>query len=83
MTIGLLQLGHVSLAGSSWTRWSFPRSRVYLHSGYAEHARNLPKRPRRSRSGSPQSGHASPVSAPAFWLTISFCAFFRSFSNGL
>ena len=82
ITMGLPQFPHVSSVASSSGRWFFPASRVYLQSGYAEHAKNLPKRPRRSRIAFPHSGQASPVSAPAFWLTISFLAFLRSFSKG-
>ena len=83
ITIGRSQVGHFSSVGSPSGRSLPGRLFLYLHSGYAEQAMNLPNRPQRSLSASPHSGQASPVSTPPFMLRMCFLASARSFWKGL
>jgi hypothetical protein len=61
------------------------RRLVFLALVLARVARVFAVRVRRAREelAEPAAALEQRLSAPAFWLTISFCAFFKSFSNGL
>src|SRR3972149_5302582 len=90
MSMGLPQLGHFSSVISffSTTTSIFPLSPflkffVFLHFGYAEHARNFPFLPHFITITLPHFSHLMSVGVSSLFMSfISFSAFLRLSLNG-